>query len=211
MNAIRANGSSSLAGAKCLVPGAGGFIGLNLCLGLERAGASVHGYGRRSVFPHAMANMRVTVAELADTTALAQALHGVDVVFHLLGGSFPVRAEANPAEDLRSNAAHSVGLMASCREAQVRRIVFISSGGTVYGLPRQLPIDEDHPTDPISAYGIHQLLIEKHLGLLTHRYGLQSVVLRVSIPFGRYQVPRRGQGLIATLIAQRLTGQPVEI
>jgi UDP-glucose 4-epimerase len=211
MNAIGPAVSGALAGAKCLVLGAGGFIGINLCEGLRHDGAVVHGFGRRSAFPHALTRVRMTVAELADTAALAAALQGVDVVFHLLGGSFPARAEANPAEDLRGNAAASLDLLALCRDFGVRQIVFVSSGGTVYGLPRHMPIREDHPTDPISAYGIHQLLVEKHLGLLTHRHGVQTVVLRVANPFGPYQPPGRGQGLIPTLIERRLTGRPVEI
>jgi len=211
MNAIRPFGDRTLAGRKCLVLGAGGFIGINLCEGLRHAGATVHGYGRRSAFPHALAGVRMTVADLADTAALAAALAGVDVVFHLLGGSFPARAEANPAEDLRGHAAASLDLMTLCRDCGVRQVVFVSSGGTVYGVPQHMPIREDHPTDPISAYGIHQLLVEKHLGLLTHRHGLQTVVLRVANPFGPYQLPGRGQGLIATLIARRLSGRPVDI
>lgn len=209
MNAIRGHGS--LAGATCLVLGAGGFIGVNLCRGLLHAGAAVRGYGRPSAFPLALAGTRLTVGELADSAALARALQGVDVVFHLLGGGFPATVEADPVGDLRHHAAASVALMALCREAGVRQVVFVSSGGTVYGLPRQLPIGEDHPTDPISAYGIHQLLVEKHLGLLAHRHGLRGLVLRVANPFGPFQLPGRGQGLVATLLAQRLAGRPVEI
>ncbi len=211
MNAITPLRPGSLRSANCLVLGGGGFIGLNLCHGLLRAGARVHAFGRPSAFPHAMAKLRVTIGELSDTAALKRALDGIDVVFHLLGGSFPARAEADPAEDLCRNAIPSLGLMALCREARVRQIVFVSSGGTVYGVPRHLPLREDHPTDPISAYGIHQLLIEKHLGLLAHRHDLPCVVLRVANPFGPYQLPGRGQGLVATLIAQRLAGRPVEI
>ena len=209
MNVIGRHGA--LAGTTCLVLGAGGFIGVNLCRGLLHAGAVVRGYGRPSAFPRALAGTRMMVGELADTAALANALRGVDVVFHLLGGGFPATVEADPVGDLRHNAAASVALMALCREAGVRQIVFVSSGGTVYGLPRQLPIAEDHPTDPISAYGIHQLLVEKHLGLLAHRHGLRGVVLRVANPFGPFQLAGRGQGLVATLLAQRLAGRPVEI
>lgn len=211
MNAIRPHRAGALAGATCLVLGAGGFIGANLCRGLLHAGAAVRGFGRSVAFPLALAGTRMALGELADRAALARALAGVDVVFHLLGGGFPATVEADPVGDLRHNAAASLELLGLCREAGVRQVVFVSSGGTVYGLPRQLPIPEDHPTDPISAYGIHLLLVEKHLGLLAHRHGLHSVVLRVANPFGPFQRPGRGQGLVATLLAQRLAGRPVEI
>jgi UDP-glucose 4-epimerase len=209
MTAIRPHGT--LGGATCLVLGAGGFIGTNLCQGLLHAGAAVRGYGRAPAFPLALAGTRMAVGELEDSEALARALAGVDVVFHLLGGGFPATVEADPVADLRHNAAASVDLLRLCREAGVRQVVFVSSGGTVYGVTRRLPIAEDHPTDPVSAYGIHQLLLEKHLGLLTHRHGLRSMVLRVANPFGPFQRPGRGQGLVATLLAQRLAGRPVEV
>jgi UDP-glucose 4-epimerase len=203
--------ASPLAGVACLVLGAGGFIGLNLCRALVAEKAIVHGYGRPPLFSAALPPMRWSSAEFGDRNSLLQALEGVEVVFHLLGGSVPEQAERNPTSDLRDNAAASIELFQLSQMAGVRRVVFISSGGTVYGLPRQLPIREDHPTDPISVYGIHKLLVEKHLGLLAHRHGLRSVVLRAANPFGPYQYPHRGQGVVATLIAQRLSNSPVEI
>jgi UDP-glucose 4-epimerase len=214
MNMQRRHGAvlgDGLSGTRCLVLGAGGFIGLNLCRALLRAGAVVHGYGRPPAWPDALPDLRWTRAEFGDTAALAAALEGAEVVFHLLGGSVPAAAERDPAADLRINGVASVELLGLCRAAGVRRMVFVSSGGTVYGVPRILPIPEDHPTDPISAYGIHKLLVEKHLGLLAHRHGLHSVVLRAANPYGPFQSPDRGQGVIAALIARRLAGLPVEV
>jgi UDP-glucose 4-epimerase len=200
-----------LAGTECLVLGAGGFIGINLCRVLSVAGASVCGYGHAPAFPAALPPIRWISAEFSDRATLAGALEGVDTVFHLLGASIPAHAERDPAEDLRSNVAASVDLLGLCQTAGVRRIVYISSGGTVYGVPQSLPISEAHPTDPISAYGIHKLLMEKHLGLQTYRYGTRVMILRASNPYGPFQIPDRGQGLIATLIQRRLARRPVEI
>ncbi len=196
---------------ECLVLGAGGFIGINLCRALSAAGASVHGYGRAPAFPAALPPIRWTFAEFSNRTMLASALEGVGTVFHLLGASVPAHVERDPIEDLRTNVSASVDLFGMCRAAGVRRIVFISSGGTVYGVPRNLPISETHPTDPISTYGIHKLLVEKYLGLLAYRHGIQVMVLRAANPFGPFQIPDRGQGLVATLIQRRLAGKPVEI
>jgi UDP-glucose 4-epimerase len=200
-----------LSGVPCLVLGAGGFIGTNLCRALAAVGAVVQGFGRAPAFPGALPPMRWTTAEMDDLPALARALRGVEVVFHLLGGSVPAAAERDPVEDLRCNAAGAIEVFRLCREAGVRRIVFLSSGGTVYGVPRVLPIAEDHPTDPVSVYGIHKLLAEKHLGLEVHRRGLQAVVLRAANPYGPFQQPNRGQGVVASLIARRQAGLPVEI
>lgn len=202
---------AALAGKTCLVLGAGGFIGTNLCRALAAAGASVRGFGRPPLYPAALPPLSWISADFGNHGALSDALDGVEVVFHLLGGSIPAAAERDAVTDLRTNAAQSLELLEHCRMAGVKRIVFISSGGTVYGVPRHVPIAEDHPTDPISVYGIHKLLVEKHLGLMAHRHGIRAVVLRASNPYGPYQAPGRGQGLIATLISRRLAGQPVEV
>ncbi|MBO1078794.1 NAD-dependent epimerase/dehydratase family protein [Roseomonas haemaphysalidis] len=203
--------SALLSGVPCLVLGAGGFIGTNLCRALAAAGAVVQGFGHAPAFPGALPAMRWSTAGMDDLPALARALHGTEVVFHLLGGSVPAAAERDPVDDLRQNAAGAIEVFRLCREAGVRRIVFLSSGGTVYGIPRKLPLAEDHPTDPISVYGIHKLLAEKHLGLEAHRQGLEAVVLRAANPYGPFQRPDRGQGVVASLIARRQAGLPVEI
>ena len=124
---------------------------------------------------------------------------------------FPGEVERDPAGDLRINAAASLELFSLCRAAGTRRLVFVSSGGTVYGPATTLPIPEDHPTNPISAYGIHKLLIEKHLGLHVYRDSLHAMVLRAANPYGPYQRPGRGQGLVANLMMRRLSGKPIEI
>lgn len=202
---------SGMAGVPCLVLGAGGFIGTNLCRALLSAGADLRGFGRRPAFPEAVPSIPWTVADFGDAAALRDTLTGAEIVFHLLGPSIPARVEENPAADLRTNAATSVELPALCRDAGVRRVVFVSSGGTVYGVPRRLPIPEDHPTDPTSAYGIHKLLLERHLALGARRGGPDAIILRVANPYGPFQVPDRGQGLVATVLARRLAGRPVEI
>jgi len=200
-----------LAGRSCLVLGAGGFIGLHLCQALVAAGAQVHGFGHPPAFPEALPPIRWTTGEFHDVAALAEALRGAEVVFHLLGGSIPDISNRDPQADLQGNLLASIRLLELCRDAGVRKLVFISSGGTVYGVPRVIPIPESHPTDPISAYGIHKLMVEKYLGLHAHLHGLRSVVLRAANPFGPYQGPNRGQGVVAALIATRLAGRPVEI
>jgi UDP-glucose 4-epimerase len=93
----------------------------------------------------------------------------------------------------------------------VRKIVFISSGGTVYGIPHEVPIPESASTDPISAYGISKLAIEKYLALYHYLYGCDYSVLRVANSFGPYQSPHRRQGLIAAFMHRIARGQAVEI
>ena len=202
---------AALSGRSCLVLGAGGFIGFNLCRALTRAGARVRGFGRRPTYAAPPATEAWVDAEFGDHAALARALEGMEVAFHLLGGSVPAAAERDPAGDLRTHAAAFLDLLSLCQAAGTRHFIFVSSGGTVYGPARILPIPEDHATDPISVYGIHKLLMEKHLGLRMRRDGMRVTILRAGNPYGPYQRPGRGQGLVANLMLQRLSGRTVEI
>jgi UDP-glucose 4-epimerase len=201
----------ALAGAHCLVLGAGGFIGSHLCHALVREGAQVHGFGRPSKFTDALPPIRWTTGEFSDRTALARALDGADVVFHLLGGTNPEVSNKDPLADLQASTVASLQLLELGRAAGVSKVVFVSSGGTVYGVPQFVPTSETAATEPISAYGINMLMVEKYLALYHHLHGLRSVALRVANPFGPYQSPYRRQGVVAALIETYLARRPVEL
>lgn len=200
-----------LRGASCLVLGAGGFIGGHLCRELRRRGASVHGFGRRRSYPEALEGVRWTTGEFSDRAALARAVDGAEHVFHLLGGTTPESSNKDPVADLTAGAVASLHLLDICRAAGVRKVVFLSSGGTVYGVPASTPIREDAPTDPISAYGVSKLAVEKYLHLYRHLHGLDHAVLRVANPFGPWQDPDRRQGVVPALMQAVLDGRPAEI
>jgi UDP-glucose 4-epimerase len=201
----------SLRGADCLVLGAGGFLGLHVCEALVRAGARVHGFGRRSAYPVALSDIRFTTGEFSDRAALARAVEGAELVFHLIAGSTPESSNKDLLGDLEGNVASTLNLLETCRAAQTRKVIFSSSGGTVYGVPGRTPIAEDAPTDPISGYGVGKLAIEKYLGLYRHLHGLDYVVLRIANPFGPYQDPFRRQGVIPAIARAALDGRPAEI
>ena len=204
-------GPDPLRGASCLVLGAGGFIGGHLCRELRRRGASVHGFGRRRSYPEALEGARWTAGEFSDRAALARAVDGAEHVFHLLGGTTPESSNKDPVADLAANAMASLHLLEICRAAGVRKVVFLSSGGTVYGIPAYVPIREDAPTDPISAYGVSKLAVEKYLHLYRHLHGLDYAVLRVANPFGPWQDPHRRQGVVPALMRAVLDGRRPEI
>jgi UDP-glucose 4-epimerase len=138
-------------------------------------------------------------------------IDGSEIVFHLLGGTTPEVSNKDPATDLLANTLPCVHLLELCRAAGVRKIVFVSSGGAVYGVHTAIPIPEDAPTDPISAYGINKLMIEKYLHLYAGLGGSSTMTLRVANPFGPLQSPYRRQGLVPALIETVLAGRPVEV
>ncbi len=196
----------AMKGRRCLVLGGGGFLGQNLCRALAEAGAEPFSFGRR-----APAGVHATTGEIADPAALARALAGQEIVFHLVGGSLPEKSNADPVADIEAGVIGTVRILDQCRAAGVRQIVFASSGGTVYGIAPSTPIPETAPTNPISAYGISRLAIEKYLHLYSHLHGLDYRVLRIANPYGRHQAGDRPQGVIAALLCRALRGEALDI
>jgi len=193
------------------VLGAGGFIGTNLCRALLGQVQSLRAFGRRKSFPEALHGCTWMQGDFSDITSLLPALANCDVVFHLINATTPASANIDKVADLNANVVSTLHLLDACRESGVRRIVFVSSGGTIYGIPNQVPTPETTANNPITAYGISKLAIEKYLGLYEYLYGLENRVLRVSNPFGPYQTALKNQGVIAAFAHQALSGKPIEM
>lgn len=197
---------------KSLVLGGGGFIGSHLVGRLLEEGHEVRVYDRSpNRFLGTPRGAEYIEGDLGNHGLIRDALEGIEVVFHLVSTTLPKTSNDDPGYDVRSNLVDTIQLLESCVEAGARKVVFTSSGGTVYGPPRTVPIPEDHPTDPISSYGIVKLAIEKYLALFYHLHGLDYAALRVSNPYGPYQNPAGQQGAISVFLNRIRTGQPITI
>ncbi len=194
--------------------GAGGFIGTNLCLALGARGLPVTGFGRAAAPPPALARVDGldwrcgNVERLPDPDALVA---GHSHLFDLIGAGLPNSSNDNPAQIVADGMPPRIRLLDACRRQGVRRIVFASSGGTVYGPGTAAPIPETAATDPISAYGIGKLAAEKYLALYHHLYGLDYRVLRIANAYGPHQHPLREQGLVASVLHRLLTDTPIPV
>jgi UDP-glucose 4-epimerase len=197
--------------ASCIVLGGGGFIGTNLCRRLATEGHRVRAFGRQRPFLDALEGVEWFQGDFSDAGALAAAIETFDVVYHLINGTTPLSANLDMAADLQTNVAASLGMFDTCVKLGVARVVFVSSGGTIYGCPQQIPTPETAPTDPITAYGISKLAIEKYLALNRHLHRLDYRVLRVSNPFGPFQTSIKNQGVIASIISRALRREEIEI
>ncbi len=199
---------------KCLILGGKGFLGSHLADALVTHGYDVRVFDRHGAItlshPRTSLSVEWVDGDLNHEGDLHDALAGCDVVFHLVSTTLPISSNADPVFDIESNLVGSLRLLNHALVAGVKRIVFISSGGTVYGLPRYLPIDEAHPTDPICSYGIGKLAIEKYLALYQRLHGLGSVVLRLSNPFGERQA-HSNQGAVNVFLKKALRGETIEI
>lgn len=200
---------------KILVLGGSGFIGSHVCEQLVDAGHDVtvfHPSGTALKNLAAIASrIRIVEGDFNNIRDLEKIVPDAEVVVHLVNATLPGSSLLNPVYDIQMNVVSSVQLFEQCVKAGIEKVVFISSGGTVYGIPNEHPIRESHPLNPISPYGISKLAIEKYLALFHHHYGLDYTILRVSNPFGPRQEPGRGQGVIATWLSKVTRGEPIEI
>lgn len=202
---------SELSTMRCVVLGGGGFIGTNLCRTLAGKVETLRAFGRRQSFPEALREIEWIPGDFTDASALAAVLENCEVVFHLVSATTPASGNIDKIADLQSNAVATLHLLEMCRERHVRKIVFVSSGGTIYGIPTRIPTPEDSPLDPITAYGISKLAVEKYLALYEYLHGITYCVLRVANAYGPFQTAMRNQGVVAAFLGRVLSGKPIEL
>lgn len=142
---------------------------------------------------------------------LRSALQGVDEVVLLAYASVPKTSFEDPLADLTSNLPPALTLFEVARQMNLKKLVILSSGGTVYGKAETTPIPETAPTNPISPYGITKLAIEKYAYMYHELYGLPTVCLRPANAYGEGQRPFTGQGFVATAIASVLEGKELTL
>jgi UDP-glucose 4-epimerase len=197
---------------KALVIGGNGFIGTNLVSLLRQNDHQVRIFDRYpNRFNPPMADVENVVGEFSNHGEIAEAVRGMDWVFHLACTTLPQTSNDDPVYDIASNIGGTVQLLQECVKNKVKKVVFISSGGTIYGVPQSSPIAEDHPTDPICSYGITKLAIEKYLHLFHWLHGLEYVCARLSNPYGELQNPDAKQGAMGVFLGQIARHQPITI
>lgn len=197
---------------KSLVVGGNGFIGVHLVWRLIENGHPVRIYDRSTnKFRPVPKEAEYVEGDLGDHDLIREATKGMEVVYHLASTTIPKTSNDDPAYDVSSNLVNTIRLLEASVASGVRKVVFASSGGTVYGLSETVPVPEDHPKNPISSYGITKLAAEKYLGLFHYLYGLDYAALRISSSYGPYQNPAGQQGAINVFLGRIFAGQPIVI
>jgi UDP-glucose 4-epimerase len=195
--------------------GGGGFIGSNIADRLLLDGHKLRIFERPRVAPYRKfleaEQVEWIAGDLSSTHDVSDAVSGMDVVLHLVSTTLPKSSNDDPIYDVQSNVVATLQMLNAMVAHKVGKIVFISSGGTVYGNPTYLPIDEKHPTDPLVSYGITKLTIEKYLQMYNHLFGIKAVTLRVANPYGERQRVETAQGAVGVFLHRAINGMPIEI
>jgi len=195
--------------------GGGGFIGSTIADRLLKDNHELRIFERPRVEPYRVFSKTEHVewltGDLMSVHDVSEAIDGVEVVLHLVSTTLPKSSNDDPIYDVQSNLVATLQLLNAMVAKQVRKIVFISSGGTVYGNPTYIPIDEKHPTEPRVSYGITKLAIEKYLLMYQDLYGIKANILRVANPFGERQRIETAQGAVGVFLSKAIQNHPIEI
>jgi UDP-glucose 4-epimerase len=192
---------------KVLVTGGAGFIGGHLVDLLVARGHPVQVVDLRPCHRPGAESRQWDLRR----TLPPQMLQEVAAVYHLAWSTIPATGDLDPAGDISDNLLSSVQLLESCSAAGVPKVIFMSTGGTIYGAPRQIPIPEDHPLEPRCSYGITKLAVEKYLEFFRRTRGLEYVILRGANPFGEGQDVLRPLGAVGVFLHRLLEDRLIEI
>ena len=196
------------------VYGANGFIGRHVVERLAKAGVSARAISRRfdaDFRRKSQGDIEFMEADFGQTMAMASSLQDIDTVVQLISTSSPGLRNDHLITDIEENVIPHVGFLQCCAEIAVKRYVFISSGGTIYGPEAPVPTPESAATNPVSSHGLSKLIVEKYIQMFGQLHGLEYVILRVSNAFGPGQLFRKGQGLIPAIMDHWRRGLPIRI
>ncbi|TVU87590.1 NAD-dependent epimerase/dehydratase family protein [Vreelandella titanicae] len=199
---------------KILVIGGTGFIGRYLCPFLA-TGHQVIIMSRNSraeeSYLQNKANISYKQGDITNREQVFAAMEGVDYVVNMSSTVIPSTSNHDPIFDVQSNLVGALNVLDAAVKYKIKKIVFISSGGTVYGEGSGKPFKEDDATNPICSYGVVKLAIEKYIQMYYHLHGLPYAILRVSNPFGFGQVEGKPLGVVSVFVDKILRNQTVEI
>lgn len=197
------------------VLGGGGFIGSAIVDRFLKDDHEVTVFERPRVPPYRAfsSNERVIWlnGDFASAFDVQNAVGRADLVIHLISTTLPKSSSDDPIYDVESNLVSSLQLFQICARNSVGRVIFISSGGTVYGVPKYIPMDERHQTEPSVFYGVTKLAIEKYLYLFEKNCGMTGISLRVANPYGERQRVETAQGAVGVFLRRALEREVVEI
>jgi UDP-glucose 4-epimerase len=203
-----------------LVTGGLGFIGSNLAIRLVQCGARVAildalipklGGNRFNILP-VESDLSVNIADMRDRHSLTALVQGKDYIFHLAGQVSHGDSMRDPERDLGVNCVATINLVEACRRFIPGARLIYTSTRQVYGIPRFLPVTEEHPALPIDLNGINKLAAEYYHLLYDRTYGLRSTVLRLTNTYGpRQQIRNDRQGFTGIFIRQALQKDTIKV
>ena len=184
--------------ARCLILGGNGFIGTHLAVDLVDKGHDVAVFDKFKNNIAKLKNKKIDVitGDYLKRRDISEALRDTDYLFHMISTTTPLTSIKDPVFDVESNVIGSIRLLEEAVKNDVERVIFSSSGGTIYGDPISVPISEESRPNPTNPYSISKYAIEQYLNFFQKTNGLEYLILRYSNPYGEFQHPDGKQGVI---------------
>ena len=200
---------------KILVTGGAGFIGSNVVDALVNKGNEVAVVDNLSTGKRENLNPKAKFynIDIRDGNALKLVFQEFrpEVVYHFAAQIDVRKSVSDPSFDAEVNVVESVNLFKLAVDFGVKRIIFSSTGGALYGYVDKIPADEDTPIRPICAYGVAKYCVEQYLDYFKRLYGIERVILRYANVYGPRQDPLGEAGVIAIFTGRILRGEPITI
>ena len=199
-----------------LILGAAGFIGTNLAIQLAgNIEDKITLVDKNEDYFFNIEKFNFSNVEIKESTLDENMdfsiLEDHDIIYHLVSTNVPTTSNQHISQDIQANVLFSSNLFDACVKYGVKKVVFISSGGTVYGKESSCPLSENTPTNPISSYGVQKITIEKLLYLYNYMYGLDYRIIRLANPYGPYQRPDGVLGAVTTFTYKALKGEEINV
>lgn len=197
---------------RVLVLGGCGFIGSHIVDQMLAAGLDVRVVSRRPEKARpALPGVEYQLADCRDPAAVAEALKGIDCVVHAFSATTPGSGDRAPQLDVEQNLVSALTILELMARSGVERLIYLSSGGMVYGVPELIPTPETHKLSPLASYGIVKVAVESYIGLYARTRGLRPIILRPGNTYGERQGRNGADGAVSTLMRRALTGERFEI
>jgi len=201
---------------KVLVTGGAGFVGSHLIEELLSIGESVvclddFSAGKRENLEHIKNEITIIEGDIRDPDIVKTALKNVEQVYHLAAQISVTNSVRNPLLDATININGFITLLNAIQKSSVKRIVYVSTGGAIYGEPENIPAPETTSEEPISPYGLSKLVGEKYLKWFNRTYGLSYAIIRPANIYGPRQDPLGEAGVISIFLGKIHSKEPVEI
>jgi nucleoside-diphosphate-sugar epimerase len=205
---------------KVLITGGLGFLGSNIAHKLVEYGADVtildallplYG-GNRFNISDIESKVKVVIGDIRDFRLIEKMVEDKDIIFNLAAQVSYIDSINIPAEDLDINCKGHLVVLDACRHRNPRAVIVFSSSRMVLGKLLYNPVTEDHPTEPLSIYGIHKLTGEKYYQTYHKTYGLKTVILRITNPYGiRQQMKHNKYSLVGWFLRQAMENNTIQI
>lgn len=196
---------------RVLIVGAGGFIGTNLVRSLSSVNNEVRAISRSFLDERPIENVVRIKADLSDAVLVREHCEWADYVVYLVTESTPATASTNVVGSAEKDIIEALKFFELCVEMRIKKLIYMSSGGTVYGDTKQIPTPESTVLDPRNAYAVAKVAVENYLAIYHQLHDLDYIILRVSNPYGPYQYATKKQGVIGGFVGLACKSEPVSL